>query len=98
MFKTSKKAPAPDAELTDRVARLEGLMESFLQYSFSRGKILNALSTRLPEGTVERGLVDLMFTLERDAFAKTFAIELQGDQQAGHEAFVSLMSKALRQN
>ncbi len=96
MFKP-KKSPETDHDLRDRVAYLEGLTTGFLHYSSNRVHILNALRDKLPEGSVERGLVDLLFTLERDSYAKTFALEVTGEQEAGHEAFISTMSRALRQ-
>ncbi len=96
MFKP-KKSPETDHDLRDRVAYLEGLTTGFLHYSSNRANILSALRERLPTGSVERGLADLLFTLERDAYAKTFGVEVTGEQEAGHEAFISTMSRALRQ-
>jgi hypothetical protein len=87
MFK-ARKAHDPVEDLQERVAHLEGINATLMHYMSNRGNIVRSVRETLQVGTVERGLVDLMLTLEREAFAKAFATEVGDQQQAGHEAFV----------
>jgi|GEM_PF-6930958 len=95
MFKT-KKAHDPLEELQERIAFLEGQTTTLMHFMSNRGHIVRCLREKLEPGSVERGLVDLMLTLDREAFAKAFAVEVGSGQQQGHEAFVSAMSRGLR--
>ena len=95
MFKP-KKAQDPIEELQDRVAYLEGVNAILLQYLSNRGHIVRGVREGLQPGTIERGLMDLMITVERDAFGKAYATEVNDAQQSGHDSFVTIMSRALR--
>jgi hypothetical protein len=95
MFKT-RKAHDPLEVLQDRVAHLEGLSAGLLQYASNRANLIRTLRDKTPSGTVERGLMDLLLTMEREAFCKTFSADVTDDQQDGHQSFVSVMSRSLR--
>lgn len=95
MFK-AKKAHDPIEELQDRVAHLEGLNSGLLQYASNRAHMIRGLREKTAEGTIERALTDLMLTIEREAFCKTFSADVTDNQEPGHQAFVSVMSRALR--
>ncbi len=95
MFRARKDQDLVE-QLQARVAHLEGLNAALTQYMSNRGNIIRSLRDTLPAGTVERGIADLLLTLEREAYAKVFANEVGDQQQTGHEAFVSVMSRALR--
>ena len=95
MFKPKTAKDAVD-DLERRLAFLEGQNATLIQFISNRGHIVRCLREKLEPGTVERGLIDLILTLEREAFAKAFALEVAPAQQAGHESFVSTVGRSLR--
>ncbi len=95
MFK-AKKTRDPVEDLQERVAYLEGLTAGLLQYDSNRATMVRCVREKTPAGSVERALTDLILTMEREAFAKTFAGEVKDIQQTGHHAFISVMSRSLR--
>ena len=78
------------------MAHLEGMNCGLLQYASNRAHVIRALREQTPQGSVERALTDLLLSMEREAFGKTFSADVGDMQQPGHQAFVSVMSQALR--
>jgi hypothetical protein len=83
-------------DLHGRVARLEGVAAGLAAQGAQRVMVLKSLRERLQAGTVERGLVDLLFTLERDASRGLESADLAPAQRGGYVRFASAMQRLTR--
>lgn len=86
----------PDPFLVDlhgRLTYLEGVTAGLAAQCAQRVLVLRALRERLDTGTVERGLADLLFVLERESSAQLGASSLNPAQRAAYRGFTSRMQR-----